>query len=116
MNAHISKEINQWVPSFQRRIALLLCVWFIPFVGIVIAYKSLDLDWFKEKSKSASSGQISMGGAFLEIDAIFNPSQKHVAEAKQKEVIEKKEDGEMYKKDILDIHKLKSTSVPGNKV
>lgn len=107
MNAHISKEINQWVPSLQKRLVLFLCVWFIPFVGIAIAYKTLDLDWFKQKNKSTSSGTGSMGGAFLEIDAIFNPSQKHVAEAKQKEVIEKKEDGEMYNKDKLDINKLK---------
>jgi hypothetical protein len=110
MNAHISKEIYQWVPSLQKRLVLFLCVWFIPFVGVAIAYKTLDLDWFKQKNKITSSGQGSVGGAFLEIDAIFNPSQKHVAEAKQKQVIEKKEDGEMHDKDKLDINKLKSTS------
>ena len=114
-NAVLSKEIHQWVPSLQKRIILFICVWFIPIIGIAIAYKTLNLDWFKKKNKNSVSGQSSMGGAFLEVDAIFNPGQKHVIEEKQKEIIEKKEDGEMYKKGKPDLNKLKSTSVSGNK-
>jgi len=115
MNAHISKEIHQWVPSLQKRLVLFLCVWFIPFIGVAIAYKTLDLDWFKQKSKNSSSGQSSIGGAFLEVDAIFNPGQKHVIEAQQKEIIEKREDGDMYKKDKPNLNKLKSENVFGKK-
>jgi hypothetical protein len=106
LNALLSKEILQWVPSIQKRIILFICVWFIPFVGIIITYKSLDLDWLKKKSKKSASGQSSIGGAFLEVDSIFNPGQKHVVEAKQKEVIEKKEEGDMYKKDKQDLNEL----------
>jgi hypothetical protein len=98
VNAHISKEIQQWVPSFKKRLVLLLCVWFFPFFGAAIAYKTLNLDWFKQKSKNASSGQSSMGGAFMEVDAMFNPGKKYMIEAQQQITIEKKEDGDMYKK------------------
>ena len=90
INAHISKEIHQWVPSLRKRMILFICVWFIPFVGVTIAYKALDLDWLKKKSTKSISGQSAIGGAFLEVDSIFNPGQKHVIEAKQKEFIEKK--------------------------
>ena len=107
VNAHISKEIHQWVPSLQKRLALLLCVWFIPFLGIAIAYKTLNLDWFKQKSKNSSLGQSAMGGAFLEVDAIFNPGKKYMIEAQQKETIEKREDGDMYKKDKPYLNKFK---------
>jgi len=113
MNVHISKEIHQWVPSLQKRVVMFLCVWFIPFIGGAIAYKTLDLDWFKRKSKKSSSGQSSIGGAFLEVDSIFNPGQKHVIAAQQKETIEKREDGDMYKKDRPDLNKLPSENVSG---
>ena len=107
VNVHISREIHQWVPSLQKRLALLLCVWFIPFLGIAIAYKTLNLDWFKQKSKNSSSGQSTMGGAFLEVDAIFNPGKKYMIEAQKKETIEKREDGDMYKKDKPYLNKFK---------
>lgn len=107
INAHLSKEIYQWEPSLKKRVLLLVCLWLMPLIGIAIAYKSLGLDWFNYKKKSTASGQSSMGGAFLEVDAIFNPGQKHVIEAKQKEIIEKKEDGEMYKKGKPDLKNLK---------
>lgn len=110
INAHLSKEIYQWEPSLPKRVTLLICVWFLPIIGVAIAYKSLDLSWFKHKNKNAASGQSTMGGAFLEVDAIFNPGQKHVMEAKQKETIEKKENGEMYKKGEQDLNTLKSTN------
>lgn len=99
VNAHISREIYQWVPSLQKRLALILCVWFFPFIGVATAYKTLNLDWFKRKSKCSSSGESSMSGAFLEVDAIFNPGKKYMIEAQKKETIEKREDGDMYKKD-----------------
>jgi hypothetical protein len=108
VNAHISKEIHQWVPSLQKRFALYICVWFIPLIGITVAYKTLNLNWFKQKNKSAISAQSSVSGAFLEVDAIFNPGKKYVVEAQQKEVIEKKEDGEMFN-NKPDISELKST-------
>lgn len=111
MNAHISKEIYHWVPSIQKRLVLFFCVWFVPFVGIAIAYKILDLDWFMQKSKNASSGQSSIGGAILEVDAIFNPGQKHVIAAQQKEVIEKREDGDMYNKGKPDLNVINSENV-----
>ncbi|WP_064435825.1 MULTISPECIES: hypothetical protein [Pseudoalteromonas] len=113
VNAHISKEIHQWVPSLQKRLVLFLCVWFIPVIGIAVAYKTLNLDWFKKKNKSTVSGQSSVSGAFLEVDAIFNPGKKHVVEAQQKEVIEKKEDGEMFnnKPDISELKSTKKTAV-----
>lgn len=114
VNAHISKEIHQWVPSLQKRIALHLCVWFIPFIGISVAYKTLNLNWFKKKNKSTVSSQSSMSGAFLEVDAIFNPGKKYVAEAQKKEVIEKKEDGDMFN-NKPDISVLKATDKSGNK-
>jgi len=114
VNAHISKEIHQWVPSLQKRLVLFLCVWFIPFIGITVAYKTLGLNWFKKKNKSTVSSQSSMNGAFLEVDAIFNPGKKYVAEAQKKEVIEKKEDGDMFN-NKPDISTLKSTGVSENK-
>ena len=116
VNAHISKEIHEWVPSLQKRLALFLGVWFIPFIGITCAYKILDLNWFKKtvKSKSSVSGQSSMSGAFLEVDAIFNPGKKYVVEAQKKEVIERKEDGEMLK-NKPDISVLKATGGSRNK-
>jgi len=114
VNAHISKEIHQWVPSLQKRLVLFLCVWFIPFIGITVAYKTLNLNWFKKKHKSTVSSQSSMSGAFLEVDAIFNPGKKYVAEAQKKEVIEKKEDGDMFN-NKPDISTLKSTGVSENK-
>lgn len=103
LNSLLSKEIHQWEPSLHTRIILFICVWFIPFIGIIIAYKTLNLDWFK-KNKNSASGQSSIGGALLEADAIFNPGQRHVMEAKQKEIIEKKEDGEIYKKGKQDLN------------
>jgi len=115
INAHISKEIHHWVPSVQKRLVLFLYVWFIPFIGVAIAYKTLGLDWFKHNKKNVAAGESSISGALLEVDAIFNPGQKHVIEAKQKAIIEKKEDGEMYKKGKLDLNKLKSVNVSGNK-
>ena len=115
VNAHISKEIYYWVPSLQQRLVLFLCVWFIPFLGVTIAYKTLNLDWFKQKSKKSSSGQSSTGGVFLEVDSIFNPGQRHVIEAQQKETIEQREGGDMYKKDKPDLNKLKSKNVYGKK-
>jgi len=114
VNAHISKEIHQWVPSLQKRLVLFLCVWFIPFIGIAVAYKTLGLKWFKKKNKITVSSQSSMSGAFLEVDAIFNPGKKYVVEAQKKEVIEKKEDGDMFN-NKPDISTLKSTSVSENK-
>lgn len=115
INAHISKEIHQWVPSLRKRIILFICVWFIPFIGITLAYKALDLDWFKKKGTKSSSGQSAIGGAVLEVDSIFNPGQKHVIEEKQKEIIEKKEDGEMYEKGKQDLNELKSNGVSSSK-
>jgi hypothetical protein len=114
VSAHISKDIHQWIPSLHKRIALFLCVWFIPFIGIAVAYKTLGLNWFKKKNKSTVSSQSSMSGAFLEVDAIFNPGKKYVAEAQKKEVIEKKEDGDMFN-NKPDISELKSTDISGNK-
>ena len=114
VNAHISKEIHEWVPSLQKRLALFLGVWFIPFIGISVAYKTLNLNWFKKKNKSTVSSQSSMSGAFLEVDAIFNPGKKYVAEAQKKEVIEKKEDGDMFN-NKPDISVLKATDKSGNK-
>lgn len=110
INGFISKEIHQWVPSIQKRIALFICVWFVPFIGVAIAYKVLDLGWFKQKSKKSAAGQNVVGGAFLEVDAIFNPGQKHVIAASQKEVIEQNENGEMYNKNKPDVTQLKSSS------
>jgi len=114
VSAHISKDIHEWVPSLKKRLVLFLCVWFIPFIGIVVAYKILGLNWFTKESKSTVSSQSSMSGAFLEVDAIFNPGKKYVAEAQKKEVIEKKEDGDMFNKKP-DISTLKSTGVSENK-
>jgi hypothetical protein len=114
VNVHISKEIHQWLPSFQKRLVLFFCVWFIPFLGVAITYKTLNLDWFKQKNKNSSSGQSSISGAFLEVDAIFNPGRKYVIEAQQKETIEKREDGEMYKKKPY-LNKLKSKNVSDKK-
>ena len=74
-----------------------MVVWLIPFLGAIIAYKSLNLDWFKRRKKNATNEQSNMSGALLEIDSIFNPGQRHVIEQKQKEHMEQTEDvGEKY--------------------
>jgi len=96
VNVHLSKDILLWVPSLRKRILLLAIVWFIPVVGATVAYRSLNLSWFKKTSKKSGCEQSMTSGAFLEVDAIFNPGQRHVIEAKQKEHVELKEEGDMY--------------------
>ena len=91
VNAHISREIHLWVPSLQKRLALILCVWFIPFIGVATAYKTLNLDWFKRKSKCSSSGESSMSGAFLEVDAVFQSREKIYDWKRKKKKLSKKE-------------------------
>jgi len=111
INIHLSKEILQWMPSPIKRILLLACVWLVPFIGIVFTYKTLNLDWFEKNSKKTSSGQNHVSGAFLEIDSIFNPSQKYVIAEQQKENIEQKEDGKMYEKEKTDLSKIEPKNV-----
>ncbi|WP_448564502.1 hypothetical protein [Thalassotalea ganghwensis] len=110
INAHLSKEIYHWVPLLKQRLTLLLCLWLIPLIGIVFVYKYLDLAWFKPKSVRSSSEQQNVGSAFLEVDAIFNPGQKHVLEAQQKEIIEEKEDGSVYDNNKQDLTKINTNN------
>ena len=99
-NAILSKEILLWEPSLLKRILLILVVWLLPFLGAFIAYKSLNLTWFKDRKKSGSNAQSNISGALLEIDSIFNPGQKHVVE--QKENVELTENAELTEKEDKD--------------
>lgn len=95
INTHLSKEIIQWIPSQYKRLLLLLCVWLVPIIGISLAYKTLNLDWFKQRRKKDLSGHSFTSGAFLEMDSILNLGHKHVIAERQKENIELKEGGDV---------------------
>ena len=94
INSLLSKELYLWEPSLRKRILLILVVWLFPVLGAIIAYKSLDLDWFSSTKKSSSNAQSNLSGGLLELDAIFNPGARHVIEQKQKEHMEQTEDVE----------------------
>ena len=98
-NVILSKEILLWEPSKYKQLLLLLTVWLFPFVGAAMAYKHLNLEWFKDRKQKISSASTNLSAGLLEIDAIFNPGQRHVVEQKQKEHIELKEDIAASKKD-----------------
>ncbi|WP_196137200.1 hypothetical protein [Aliikangiella sp. G2MR2-5] len=102
-NATLTKEILTWEPSPVKRTLLLLVVWLVPVVGAFFAYKYLDLSWFKKPTKKSSGEQNVVSGALLEIDAIFNPGQRHVIEARQKEQMELSEDGQQHNSDREEI-------------
>jgi hypothetical protein len=99
MSISLSKEIYDWVPTFGKRIALFICVWCAPVIGLIVVYRVLDLDWLGKKRGKTSSGQSSVGSVFLGLDSVFNPGSKHVVEAKQKETIEQAEEGDLYSPD-----------------
>jgi len=97
INGVISKEIFLWEPLLGKRILLTVVVWLIPFLGAIIAYKILNLNWFKNRKKNVTNEQSNISGALLEVDSIFNPGQRHVIEQKQKKHSEQTEDvGEDY--------------------
>ena len=99
LNVKLSKEIWNWEPSVIKRVLLVLNVWLIPFIGGIVAYKYLDLDWLMKRSKQSKDTPNVISGALLEMDMIFNPGQKHVIEAKQKEHIEVNESGQLHASD-----------------
>ena len=83
-------------PSIQRRVAYMLLLLFIPFLGVVLVYKILNLNWLRNENGSKRSGAISID--FLELDAIFNPGSKQVLEERHREKKESKKEGEKFEK------------------
>jgi hypothetical protein len=108
INTLLSKEVLLWEPSKGKRILLVLIIWFVPFLGAVIAYKDLDLDWFKKKSQKPV-GEQGIASGLLELGAIFNPGQKHVIEARKKEHVELSEDGQLYNNAPTDLNNIQKS-------
>ena len=77
-----------------RRFKLFALTWIIPIVGVVVVYKALELNWFR--NEDGSKGGTMTSTSFLEIDAIFYPGSRHVLEEKQREKIETRKEGEDY--------------------
>lgn len=90
--ALFSKFILVSEPSFLKRIVCFSLLLLIPFIGAVINYKILKLNWFRNEDGSKRSGSASID--FLELDAIFNPGSKPVLEERQREKMEAKKEGE----------------------
>ena len=109
LNIKLSKEIWNWEPSAIKRVLWVLFVWFMPFIGAFVVYKTLDLDWFMQRSKQSKDTTNVVSGALLEMDTIFNPGQKHVIEAKQKEHVEVTESGQLHGGDRMASNHLKKS-------
>jgi hypothetical protein len=73
---------------------LILLLWLLPFIGIIVVYKILDLGWFRKEYGDTSSSTISSG--FLEMDAIFNPGSRHRIENRQEQKMEVRKEGELF--------------------
>ena len=93
VNLIITKEITEWVPSWSKRVTLYLCLWTLPILGAIIAYRSAELSWFR-KTSGTGEGQSGLSGGMLEFDSFFNPGAKHTAVTMQEEVHEAEETGE----------------------
>jgi len=48
-----------------------------------------------------------MSGAFLEIDAMFNPGARYIIEARQKEHVELSEDGQLHNNPLTNLSHLR---------
>jgi hypothetical protein len=81
---------------FAKRFKLFALTWLIPIVGVVVVYKTLELNWFRNEDGSKGGGMTTT--SFLEMDAIFNPGSRHVLEEKQREKMQTRKDGEGYEK------------------
>jgi len=81
-------------PSIHRRVAYTFLLVIVPFLGTVLVYKLLKLNWFRNEDGSKRSGAISID--FLELDAIFNPGSKQVLEERRREKKKAKKEGEKF--------------------
>ena len=79
INVYLTYEAIRWIPfSIRKRIGLCVLIWLAPLIGAIIAAKQLKLI-FSSKTAYSSGGS----GAFVEMDAIFNPQARHYIEYKQ---------------------------------
>lgn len=92
ISVHFTKETYLWEPILGRRIALIILIWLMPFIGAFICYKYLNLDTHKKNSNSSETAHSAVGAGLIELDSMFNPGQKHVAEARQEVVVELRDD------------------------
>ena len=92
--AAFTKAIFQWEPIAGKRISLILLLWLLPFIGIIVVYRVLDLGWFRREHGHDSSSAIASG--FLEMDAVFNPGSRHRVENSQEQKMEVRKEGELF--------------------
>ena len=85
-NSLISRDIYNWIPSVQRKLALLLLVWLVPVLGFFLANRLGNLGWFKKVKTKGGASVVS--GGFLEADAVFNPAARHTIEMREKQQAE----------------------------
>lgn len=93
VNAVFSKLIFEREPGLRARVGKLALLWFIPIIGVVIVYRVLNLGWFAKEPGYRNSSSVAMG--LVEMDAIFNPGSRHVAEVKQEIKKQVQKSGEM---------------------
>ena len=83
LNALMSREIYNWIPTLRKKVSLWVLVWTVPVFGIFLANKLGNIGWFKGyKSQSGSS---SVAGGFMEADSVFNPGVKNRIEMVEKQ-------------------------------
>lgn len=83
-------------PSNQKRAAYVFLLAIVPFLGALLVYKFLNLNWFRNEDGSKRAGAISID--FLELDAIFNPGSKHVLEERQRGKKKQNQNGKKFGK------------------
>ncbi len=77
----LSREVLIWVPTWRRKIKLLLLIWLVPVKGLKWANQKAQLGWNEARRDAVGGSSVGMG--LMEVDAVFNPGARNRIEAVQ---------------------------------
>ncbi len=92
INVLKSQQVWMWQPSTAKKISYWILIWMLPFVGAVLVHFLLGMNWINKKLEQQADSDTIAGDAMLGIDAIVNPGQRHVQQAKQEVIVEQTQD------------------------
>jgi flagellar biosynthesis/type III secretory pathway M-ring protein FliF/YscJ len=90
INIKRTREILLWESRISIQVIYAIAVWLLPFLGAFIIFRKLNLHYINRKLEQTADSDTIAGDAFLGIDAIFNPGQANVKQAKEEVVVEKR--------------------------
>ncbi len=94
INVAKSHQVLQWQPSTAKKLGYLAIIWLLPLVGALMVHFLMDMNWINKKLQQQTDSDTIAGDAMLGIDAIVNPGQRHVQQAKQEVIVEQKRSDE----------------------